>query len=175
MTVQRVSNIVIGAHEVTWGGTSLGFTEEGFQLSFNWDTIDRMAHELGTTPHEIIRIGFDVRITCNIKERSTAGLVAILSGTTPGGTVVDVNPTPAAMPTAEVKLLPINASDDSNAWTFWKASILPTGGPLMKVNEDQTWPIEIRALLKQDASDGFIQLVRYGIQSTTPVDYDPTA
>jgi hypothetical protein len=296
MTVQRVANIEIGAHEVLKGGTSLGFTEEGSTLAIEHEVVPRTAHELGTTPFDLMRIGTSATMTLNLKERSLANLIAALSGTqlaemvtngsfaadtdwthsvgspawvisagvasvtasdtgTPsvleqdvsavasrvyavsvevtaisagsftvslGGTahtesisttgvhtfeittvstanlifttsdsaattcsidnvsvrpnIVDLNATPGALPTAEIQLQPISASDESETWTFFKASITPTGATPFKINEDQVWPIEVKALLNQDASTGNIELVRFGDTTTAPTTgYDPTA
>lgn len=67
-----VANIILQPMEITWGATSMGFTQGDITITTEEQLVDVTAHERGTNVLDKLRTGKTMEISMTLQEFSTA-------------------------------------------------------------------------------------------------------
>lgn len=129
-------SIKIEPMNVTWGGSDLGSTAGGVEVSFSEELVDITADQTGSQVLDALRTGNSVEVSMTIKEMTVARWSQIFEdggggALTPGaGTEVvgygsSKKFTAISTQAKELKLKPVGSADDLRNLHFFKAYVLP--------------------------------------------------
>lgn len=167
-----VSKIKVAAHIATFGGTNLGFTQDGSEITYTPEYVDIMADQLGKTVLDKRLVGEDVKIKLVLKEFDRDQLLIAL----PGATAASGSASATGMDVGRVAgysivegasgaliLHPANLAAGSSGQD-WTIPIAVVSNPVtlpFKVDAETTIEVEFQAIADPDAADG-MHLLKFG-------------
>lgn len=165
---QWTTSIGVGAHQLFWGAglTPLGTTQEGSVLKISRKTVDLSVHRHGDTPYAVRGVGLVAEVDCILLQEDLDNLATILGGvksigTSPAGTVVDIDPRVADLTTGKLEMWPVGAATNANAIILWKAVIVPNCEIAIANDKQRGYKVTFRGLLDESAT-GTVRVLRIG-------------
>ena len=133
-----VANVTMRPMTVTWGASSLGFTDGDIEIPFTEDVVDVLAHQTGSSVQTAIRTGKNIEVALTLKETSKAAYEYILKqsgslATASGGASAVIgwgsakDFTQVLSQAAKLTFHPVTkaAADKSEDVAFWLAYPMP--------------------------------------------------
>lgn len=134
MSVQDIS---VKPMKVIWNSIDLGSTSGGVEISLDTQSVDITIDQSGSNILDSFVTGVTVSLSVTIMELNATNYNAMIASTigdsfTPaeGGTFVGIgtsnNFSSLFSKAQQLELRPVDATDSTNSWTFWKAVAMPS-------------------------------------------------
>lgn len=151
-----IQNVKIGACSVTFGGTDLGHTKGGVEVSIKTKKADITVDETGETPRDFSLLGEEITVKVRLAETQVANLANILPMATleAGNAGLQVGSKAGkrfAQYAKELVLRPIGNTDDSEDVILYKAISLSEVSVPYTNDEERVIEVEFQALWDETA------------------------
>lgn len=131
-----LSDVKVIPMRVLWNGTDLGSTSGGVEISVSTESVDILLDQEGANIQDSYQVGTTVSVSMTILELNTTNYNSMIASsigntyTPTAGTAVygfgtDRNFTSMLSRCQTLELRPVNESDSTNSWSFWKSIPMP--------------------------------------------------
>lgn len=155
----NTANFKLGHAAVTVGGTDIGHTKGGVEVTINKSFVEGMVDKYGETPVKVWDTGTRIEIKAFFAESDLTKIALSTAGvTTVTGTTVDeLNFGKIAgneITGVEIVITPIHATAPADVWTFYKC--VPISSPTFayKIDEETVYEVSWVAIIDETKTDG---------------------
>lgn len=160
----NAENVKLGVCTVTYGGTDLGVTKGGVELTLETQTHEVRVDQTGQTPINEYIMGRTISVKVPLAETALENMVAVI----PGATLIGIAPVLHVDVAQPLILHPVTlaSTDKSEDVTIYKAGTSGVMSFAYKIDDERIFNVEFKAY-PDDSKDG--NLMGYGDPAATSV------